>query len=86
MSTYETAEAARASVETKCPNCGALPKFDVIEHTFSWGADPIFSVGLIDCSARCYDHDPDAYFKAIAEMAAARIPSDRTAAHRTVRT
>lgn len=49
----------------RCPNCGAAADVDTIDVTERVGAAPMFFAGTIRCSARCYEHDLDAYLAAI---------------------
>ena len=56
-------EARKAHPAPRCPNCGAPGIYGLIDA--STGAGPYFVPGLCDCSARCYETDPDGYLKAV---------------------
>lgn len=47
-----------------CPNCGAPAEVDLID--VSTRVDELFFVpGVANCSARCYEADPEAYLRAV---------------------
>lgn len=68
---WSVREAKRALAQAKanaeagpCPNCGASADVDLIDVGTSWG-DFGFLPGAADCSARCYDTDPEGYLRAV---------------------
>ncbi len=73
MAMWQSNEAVRLAAKRRfadeigpCPNCGATAIVEAICITPSWGAEAEYVPGLADCTAKCYDDDPDGYLAAVA--------------------
>lgn len=57
------AETALAFDFSPCPNCGAMPDVDWIDVSTKW--ERRFIPGLLSCSDRCDQREPEKYLAAV---------------------